>query len=78
MKSSKTASAEILSRLRERAELPSEVILSIVDDKGGILTVSAPLLGGPFQGDFETVRMKLATGLTRWRARNQTPDKSAG
>lgn len=62
---------DVANRLRVAVELPVEVSLAIVSNKGGMLTVDAPTLGGPFMGDFESVKNQLAMAVQRRRIRSQ-------
>lgn len=61
---------EIMARLRVASGVPSEIFLSLVENKAGMLIVSAEQLGGPFRGDFDTVKNLLAMAVARKRARS--------
>lgn len=61
---------DIEARLRAGAVVPAGIALPIVESSAGRLTVSAPSLGGPFRGDFENVRNRLAMAVARHRSRD--------
>lgn len=60
----------LATRLRAAAGVPAEDALSIVEGAPGRITVSAPSPGGPFHGNFESVKNKLAMAVALRAARN--------
>jgi len=58
---------DLEARIRVASGVPADVVLSIVESKLGKLTVSAPSIGGPFLGDFESVKNQLTMAVKRHR-----------
>lgn len=68
------SSVDIQNRLRAEAEVPDDVMFTVTVGPRGRLTVGTTELGGPFEGDYQFVKMRLETAVERRRARQRLAD----